>query len=168
MLVSRVNEEYCCTTSSAAETRCLGRALTARVCPGDLICLRGKLGAGKTTLIQGLAEGLETTEPATSPGFTLIHQHEGRFPLYHLDLYRLGPADLAEIGVEEIMACEAVVAVEWSERLPAALCSDGLDIEMEFDSAADETRHLRLRARGPRGERILAGLREEWDARTRD
>jgi len=150
--------ERACRTTSPEQTRRLGRALAARLCPGDLICLRGALGAGKTTLIQGLAEGLGVRDWVTSPSFTIVHQHEGRVPLYHLDLYRLGPGDLREIGIEEILAGRAVVAVEWAERLPEDLWDDALEIDMRFDECCDDLRHIALRARGPRGERILEDL----------
>jgi tRNA threonylcarbamoyladenosine biosynthesis protein TsaE len=133
--------------------------------PGDLLCLRGDLGAGKTALVQGLAEGLEAAEPATSPGFTLIHRHQGRIPLYHLDLYRLGPADLPDIGVEEVLGGEAVVVVEWAERLPCGLSGDGLDIEMQFDAVDEQTRRFRLSPRGFRGKQILRALEERLHAR---
>lgn len=137
----------------------MGRLLAACVQPGDLLCLRGELGAGKTTLVQGLAEGLGTCEPATSPGFTLIHPHAARIPLYHLDLYRLGPGDLPDIGVDDVLGEEAVVVVEWAERLPSALHGDGLDVDIGFDVSHEDMRHFRLSARGPRGQRILEGLR---------
>ncbi|MBN1458936.1 MAG: tRNA (adenosine(37)-N6)-threonylcarbamoyltransferase complex ATPase subunit type 1 TsaE, partial [Armatimonadetes bacterium] len=111
---------------SAEETRRFGDSLARVLAPGDLLCLFGDLGAGKTTFVQGLARGLGTDEPATSPSFTLIHEHPGPVPLYHLDLYRLGPGDLGEAGVEEALRAPAVLAVEWAERLPRELCSDCL------------------------------------------
>lgn len=152
---------WCWLTRSAAETRELGRRLAAWVTPGDFLCLRGELGAGKTTLVQGLAEGLGAREPATSPGFTLVHQHVARIPLYHLDLYRLGPADLPDIGVDDVLDEHAVVVVEWAERLPPGLCQEALDISIEFDVCDEGHRHFRLCARGPRGERIVEGLRRQ-------
>ena len=131
----------------AEETRALGRLL-GRHRAGDVITLRGDLGAGKTTLVQGLAQGLEVTGLVVSPSFTLIHEHEGRVKLYHLDLYRLATAELPDIGVDDILGAEAVVAVEWSERLPASLQVEALEIELKY-ADAEEARALVLRARGP-------------------
>lgn len=155
------------TTRSAAETRALGRRLTLHMQPGDLLCLRGELGAGKTTLIQGLAEGLGIADPVTSPSFTLVHEHAGSLPLIHIDLYRLGGPDIADIGLEEVIDSEAVVAVEWSERLPPGLARDALDIDITFDEADDDTRRIHLRARSPRATRILSALAEATDAGSR-
>ena len=148
------------TTRSAAETRALGRRLALHMQPGDLLCLRGELGAGKTTLIQGLAEGLGIADPVTSPSFTLVHEHAGSLPLIHIDLYRLGGPDIADIGLEEAIDSEAVVAVEWSEKLPAGLARDALDIDITFDEADDDTRLIRRRV-------FLAVLAEATDAGSR-
>ena len=100
------------------------------------------------------------SEPATSPSFTLLHEHRGRLRFCHLDLYRLAEADLTEVGVEEVLGSEAVVAVEWAERLPPGLCPDALVIEIALDLAAEEVRRIRFRASGPRGRRMLSLLRQ--------
>ena len=123
--------------------------------PGDLLCLFGDLGAGKTTFVQGLAKGLGTKEPATSPSFTLIHEHAGSTPLYHLDLYRLGPGDLTDAGVEEALRAPAVVAVEWAERLPHELCADCVRIEITFGEGTEERRFL-FRAHGSRSAEVIS------------
>jgi len=161
------NQAMTHTTSSAAQTRALGRRLALQTQPGDILCLRGELGAGKTTLIQGLADGLGIADLVTSPSFTLIHEHPGSLPLFHIDLYRLGGPDIADIGLEEIIDSEAVVAVEWSEKLPPGLARDALDIEITFDDADDDTRRIHLHARGPRAARILSSLAEATDAGSR-
>jgi len=164
-LGSPVAQDCRLTARSADGMRRLGRSLAAHIHPGDMVCLYGELGAGKTTFVQGLAEALGTSEPATSPSFTIVHEYLGRLPLHHLDLYRLGPADLADIGVEEILEAEAVVVVEWAERLPSRLRCDALDIEIEFDPDQPDVRHLRLRAGGPRGQRLLRALAKHCGAR---
>ncbi|MEH1948018.1 MAG: tRNA (adenosine(37)-N6)-threonylcarbamoyltransferase complex ATPase subunit type 1 TsaE [Nostoc sp.] len=97
----------------------LGESLTS----GSVILLEGDLGAGKTTLVQGIGKGLGITEPIVSPTFTLINEYtEGRFPLYHLDLYRLEPQEVATLNLESywegIEVIPGIVAVEWAERLP--------------------------------------------------
>ncbi len=152
-------EEFLHTSHSPEETRALGRAVGRHVQAGDLITLRGDLGAGKTTFVQGLAEGMEVTEPVVSPSFTLLHEHPGRVKLYHLDLYRLVTADLPDIGLDDVLGAEAVVAVEWSERLPADFTGDALEMGLGFGDTA-EARRIVLRATGPRGRRLLAAARE--------
>ena len=93
----------------------LARDLTA----GSVLLLSGDLGAGKTAFVRGLAEGLGiNSEDVTSPTFTLVHEYRGgRLPLIHVDLYRLERADLDEIGLDEDLASNGVVAIEWAERL---------------------------------------------------
>jgi len=96
----------------------LGQTLTA----GTVILLAGDLGAGKTTLVQGLGKGLGITEPIVSPTFTLINEYtEGRIPLYHLDLYRLDPQEVINLNLETywegIEVIPGLVAIEWSERI---------------------------------------------------
>ncbi|WP_392483254.1 tRNA (adenosine(37)-N6)-threonylcarbamoyltransferase complex ATPase subunit type 1 TsaE [Nostoc sp. C110] len=97
----------------------LGQSLTA----GSVILLEGDLGAGKTTLVQGIGKGLGIAESIVSPTFTLINEYtEGRLPLYHLDLYRLEPQEVAALNLESywegIEVIPGIVAVEWAERLP--------------------------------------------------
>ncbi len=152
---------------SSEETRSFGRALARRVAAGDLICLFGELGAGKTTFMQGLAEGLGSPEPATSPTFTLVHEHRGRLPMYHLDLYRLRPDDLAEAGIHEILDSPSVVAVEWADRLPAELRAGALEIHIEFDEKDTSARVFQLLPRGMRSAQLSEEMAEEIDAHAR-
>jgi tRNA threonylcarbamoyladenosine biosynthesis protein TsaE len=142
----------------------MGRILGVHVRPGDLLLLRGPLGAGKTTLVQGLADGLKVEGPITSPSFTLVHELSGRVKLYHLDLYRLQATDLAGIGIDDILGAEAVTAIEWSERLPPNLAGDALEVEIAFDVAEVEARTICLKAHGPRSSELAAAAVEEWNA----
>lgn len=108
--------------ADAEATRSLGRNLGQSLPSGSVILLEGDLGSGKTTLVQGLGEGLGITEPIVSPTFTLINEYtEGRLPLYHLDLYRLQPEEVStlhpEIYWEGIEVPPGIVAIEWAERL---------------------------------------------------
>ena len=101
----------------------LGITLGESLTPGSVILLEGDLGAGKTTLVQGIGQGLGIVEPIVSPTFTLINEYtEGRFPLYHLDLYRLEPQEVATLNLESywegVEVIPGIVAVEWAERLP--------------------------------------------------
>ncbi|NJL09210.1 MAG: tRNA (adenosine(37)-N6)-threonylcarbamoyltransferase complex ATPase subunit type 1 TsaE [Calothrix sp. SM1_7_51] len=108
--------------TNAEATQNLGVALGLFLNPGSVILLEGDLGAGKTTLVQGIGLGLGITDPIVSPTFTLINEYlEGRIPLYHLDLYRLDSGEVTALNIESywegIEFTPGIVAIEWSERL---------------------------------------------------
>ncbi len=109
------------TTRSEEETAALGRQLAARLKAGDVVLLYGDLGAGKTAFVRGLAAGLGIDpEGVSSPTFTIVqHYGGGRVPLLHVDLYRLQAKEVDDLGLDELGA-EAVVAIEWADRLPGA------------------------------------------------
>ncbi|MFN6517079.1 MAG: tRNA (adenosine(37)-N6)-threonylcarbamoyltransferase complex ATPase subunit type 1 TsaE [Nostoc sp. CreGUA01] len=101
----------------------LGMILGEFLPVGSVILLQGDLGAGKTTLVQGIGKGLGITEPIVSPTFTLINEYtEGRLPLYHLDLYRLEPEEVLSLNLESywegVEVTPGIVAIEWAERMP--------------------------------------------------
>ena len=135
--------------------RALGRALGRAAQAGDRFLLEGPFGAGKTTFVQGLAEGLDVRTPVSSPSFVIEHQHRGRLVLYHVDLYRLERVepDLLE-GLEEDLYGEGVTAVEWAERLPATLRDSANVLRFELKgegrrvelTTADERLELAARA----------------------
>src|SRR3954468_24028945 len=105
-------------TRDAAETRVLGGRLASVARAGDLVCLLGDLGAGKTQLAKGFAAGLGVTDVVASPTFVLMAEYEGRLPLFHLDLYRLDDAaDALAGGLLDDRQITGVVLVEWAERL---------------------------------------------------
>ena len=141
------------TTQSPQETQELGRRLGAQAQQGDLLLLSGALGTGKTTLTQGIAWGLDVHEYAHSPTFVLVHEHHGRLPLFHLDLYRLDdPREVEELGLDEYLA-EGVCVVEWAEKALELFPAEHLLIELtEVDPSR---RRLRLMPRGERHERLL-------------
>lgn len=121
-------------TSSAEQTIRCGRRIAKTLVPPKLLILRGDLGAGKTTLVKGIAEGLKAADPdeVTSPTFTLIHEYEGEcggrpIRLYHLDLYRIeAERQLATLGLDELATPESLVLVEWGEKFPSLVSrSDG-------------------------------------------
>jgi tRNA threonylcarbamoyladenosine biosynthesis protein TsaE len=111
------------TTQSEAETAAAGRRLASRLGAGSVVLLLGDLGAGKTAFVRGLAEGLEIDpDEVSSPTFTLIQEYRGgRLPLYHVDLYRLQPGEVDDLGIEELAAEGGVLAIEWPDRLPRTL-----------------------------------------------
>ncbi len=145
-------------TESPEETQELGKRLGAVLEAGDLLLLQGTLGAGKTTLTQGIAWGAGVTGYAHSPTFVLVHEYEGRVRLYHLDLYRLEGGDLEvhDLGIEEMLTDGACV-VEWAEKAPAVFPEEHLYGLIEFGNSPDQ-RLLTLTARGDRYERLLARL----------
>lgn len=118
-------------TRGAAETEALGRALARALEPGDVVTLTGTLGAGKTRLAAGVAEGLGAGAHVRSPTFTLVNEYRGgRVPLFHVDLYRLEGGGVHGLGLEEMLET-GVVVVEWGERLPAELRREALAIAIE-------------------------------------
>jgi len=126
-------------TTDEAETRAIAARLAAELSGGEIIGLRGDLGAGKTVFVQGLACGLGSCEPATSPSFVIVHQYPGRLCLCHVDLYRLDSEQAEGLGLDELIAPDAVIAVEWSERLPAWLRRRlVLDIAIEFGPSENQ------------------------------
>jgi tRNA threonylcarbamoyladenosine biosynthesis protein TsaE len=114
--------------------RALGRALGRAAQAGDRFLLEGPFGAGKTTLVQGLAEGLEVRAPVGSPSFVIENQYRGRLVLYHVDLYRVErlEPDLFE-ALEEHLYGDGVTAVEWADRLPDALRDDATLLRFTVD-----------------------------------
>lgn len=138
----------------------LGARLGASAVPGDIIGLVGDLGAGKTTLAQGVGRGIGLPAASvTSPTFTLIAEHYGgRIPLYHLDVYRLVKAgDLYDLGFEEYLArCDGLALIEWADRIAEILPADRLTIALEEASADPMNRRVvRLRASGVLSARLL-------------
>jgi len=117
------------TTNSAVETEAVGQSLARSLPPGTVLAFTGDLGAGKTTFTRGLARGLGITMPVTSPTYTIVNEYPG---LIHFDMYRLGGADeLFEIGWEDYLAQNAVLAVEWSENVAEALPPDTVRVQIE-------------------------------------
>ncbi len=104
-------------SASAADTARLGAALAPMLGPGDLVVVRGELGAGKTTLARAIGRGLGITAHITSPTFALAQRYEGRVPLLHIDAYRLHGADDEELGLLLDGAADALTVIEWPEQL---------------------------------------------------
>ena len=140
------------TTHSADETQALGQRLAKRLLPGDVIAYFGDLGAGKTALTRGIAQGLGVTDLVTSPTYTIVNEYlTGRIPLFHFDMYRLGSSDeLFDIGWEDYLARGGVCAVEWSENVEDAL-QDAIRVTIEKDADEPDTRHITITG-GPRFE----------------
>ena len=112
---SQVTEDV---TTSEDETMAAGATLAQRLSAGDVLLLHGELGAGKTAFVRGVAQGLGArVDDVSSPTFTLIQEYDsGRLTLYHVDLYRLEPAEVDDLGLEELVESGGIVAIEWPDR----------------------------------------------------
>ena len=144
---------------SAEETQGIGRKLGELAQAGDVLLLVGELGVGKTCLTQGLAWGLGIGEYAISPSFVLVREYQGRFPLYHIDFYRLNRIEeIVELGLEDVLYGRGVYVVEWAEKGLEVLPEEHLLIRMWY--ANDGERKLRMEPEGERYRLMLAQLRE--------
>jgi len=144
-------------TTSEAETEAAGERLAATLSPGDVILLHGPLGAGKTAFVRGLARGLGAPpDEVSSPTFTLIQEYRGgHVPVFHVDLYRLEPREVDDLGLDELISGDAVVAIEWAERWPGRPL-EAIEIRIE-DEREDRRRILISRVSAEsRGGRVQA------------
>jgi len=123
-----------------------GRSLAAMLMPPKMVIVRGDLGAGKTTLVKGIAEGLEAAseEDVTSPTFTLVHEYRGpRAKLYHIDLYRVDtPRELETLGLDDLVAEDSVLLIEWGEKF--ARFARERDVEIAIERVGEYERRIRL------------------------
>ncbi len=118
-------------TSSETETEALGERLAKKLKPGDVVALFGGMGMGKTALTRGIARGLGVTEGVSSPTFALVHEYEGRVPVYHFDMYRVENwDDLYSTGFFDYLASGGVLIVEWSENIENALPENAVCVRM--------------------------------------
>lgn len=151
------------TSQSVDDTVALGRKLGEVLAGGDIVCLSGNLGAGKTAFTRGIGSGWGSREAITSPTFTLIHEH--RRPqdaqiLYHIDCYRLHSAEEAwGIGLEDLLHSEGISVLEWPENIEQALPAERLWIDITF--LDDTQRELAVHATGARYITLLDALRED-------
>lgn len=120
-------------THSPEETRAFGRRLAEQLRPGDVLLFYGNLGAGKSEMTRGIAEGLGVSGPVTSPSFTILNVYDdGRMPLYHFDWYRLESAEeLYEMGMDEYLGGDGVAVVEWPTQCPEAIPDTHLAVTLK-------------------------------------
>ena len=130
-------------TASEEETVGAGEQLGASLQPGDVVLLTGQLGAGKTAFVRGLARGVGASpDDVSSPTFTLIQEYRGgRATLHHVDLYRLQAAEVADLGLDELVSSGGIVAIEWAERWDERP-ADAIDVRIE--DTGDDRRQIRI------------------------
>lgn len=144
-------------SANPEETLKLGRILGSLLQTGDVVCLIGDLGSGKTVIAQGIALGQGCEEGARSPTFALVHEYPGRCPIYHIDLYRLErPEEILELGWEEYLYGRGISVIEWAEKAEGLLPEERLTIQIE--SIGEEQRVLSFFAYGPRYQNLLCQL----------
>ncbi len=145
---------------SVKDTVKLGKALANRLSKGDIVCLFGNLGSGKTVLAKGIAEGLGIkTKTVISPTFVLMRQYDSKIPLNHFDLYRLeDPKDVLFLGYEEYLYGDGITVIEWADKLKNLLPKDYLKVELSL--AGKTHRHIKLIGKGPRYKELVKEINE--------
>jgi tRNA threonylcarbamoyladenosine biosynthesis protein TsaE len=149
-------------SSNSAETEMLGEDLGRLLQAGDIVCLCGELGSGKTVLTKGMAKGLGVTpeRAVRSPSFVLMHRYQGRVPVYHADLYRLdGPTEIDAIGLRDFLGGDGVAIIEWADKLEASSPVERLQITIAHQ--AEETRLITITPWGVRYQQLI----EQWLSR---
>jgi tRNA threonylcarbamoyladenosine biosynthesis protein TsaE len=138
------------TSRSEADTARAARDLAASLEPNDVLLLTGDLGAGKTAFVRGLAQGLGIDpDDVTSPTFTLIHEYRGgRLVLYHVDLYRLSPREVDDLGLDDLIEAGGIVAIEWADRWPGAPTDS---VRVDLCATGDTGRTISIERRGGTG-----------------
>lgn len=150
-------------SESPEATRDLAARLARAAAPGDVVCLWGELGAGKTVFAKGFGAGLGVRDTISSPSFVLMGEYLGRLPLFHIDLYRIETAAEAfDGGLLDDRQASGVVLIEWPDRLGAALPAERLDVRI--DGGADEPRRLRIEAAGAAHQRYVDAAERSMQA----
>ena len=143
---TRLREVQQITTDSAEQTIAFGRTLAEFLKPPKLVLLRGDLGAGKTTLVKGIAAAFDAAaeEDVTSPTFTLVHEYRGpRANLYHIDLYRIDtPRELETLGLEDLRSENSVLLIEWGEKFPRL--QRDWDVEIALEREGENGRRIKI------------------------
>ncbi len=148
-------------SSSSRETKMWGRRLGSLLEGGELLAFSGDLGTGKTCFIKGLARGLSLREEnILSPTFTMIQEHRGRLPLYHIDLYRLENVVLDDLGLREYLFSDSIAAVEWFERLQGGTQIERLSVTISYTGA--NSRRIEFDAVGQRYSGLITRFRSRF------
>lgn len=146
------------TTESAEETSRIGEQLGKLLSKGNIICLSGDLGAGKTAFTKGIAKGLGVKDYVTSPTYTIINEYEGRLPLYHFDVYRLNDVEeMYELGYEEYFFGDGVVVLEWADIVKDIIPKERLWITI-LNTKGDNSREILMEPTGEVYDNIVKGM----------
>ena len=137
-------------SNSARETMNIAKAFAKELKAGDVICLDGDLGAGKTAFVQGMAKGLGIDEYISSPTFTIVNCYEGRLPLYHFDVYRISDSDeMYEVGFDEYVYGNGVAVIEWSQLISDILPEKRFDVTISKNlDVHEDYREINIEKRG--------------------
>jgi len=136
------------------ELMAYGYRLGQKLQAGDVLVLTGNLGAGKTTLTKGIAKGLDINQMIKSPTYTIVREYEGRLPLYHLDVYRIGN-DPDSIDLDDFLYGDGVSVIEWGELLEEDLLGDYLEVVI---TPSGDGRQIELQTNGPRSEELAEAM----------
>lgn len=135
------------TTNTVAETEAVGQALAKQLSAGDIVAMYGDLGAGKTAFVRGMARGLDSRDPVSSPTFTIVNEYSGRLRLYHFDAYRLASSDeLYDIGWDDYTGSGGVCVVEWSENISDIY--DGTQTSVKIERISETGRKITIERAG--------------------
>jgi tRNA threonylcarbamoyladenosine biosynthesis protein TsaE len=154
------------TSRSPEETQRLGRNIGKLVQPGDIILLSGPLGAGKTCLAQGVANGLGVKESPASPSYVLLREFSGRLPLYHMDLYRLDFKEIDDLGLNDYLYGRGVCVIEWAEKAEMLLPKECLIIKLSY--AGESARNIEIVASGTRYEKLVHQITVSLDSQPKE
>ena len=151
-------------THNSEQTFCLGEKLGRLLSQGDIICLSGDLGAGKTAMTKGIGKGIGVNEYVTSPTYTIINEYQGRIPLYHFDVYRLeGVEEMFELGYEEYFFGDGAVVLEWADIVKDIIPGERLWITI-LKTRDDDTREIIIEPTGDKYIRIVKELELDADS----
>ena len=135
-------------SSSERETIRIGEEIARYLRPGDIVALSGDLGAGKTTLVKGIAKGLgvKNHRYVNSPSFTIVKEYKGKVPLFHFDVYRLNNLkDIEDIGYEDYLARDGVVVIEWSNKMTRILPKKHIDVSLKISGRSKRSLNIKGR-----------------------
>jgi tRNA threonylcarbamoyladenosine biosynthesis protein TsaE len=137
-------------TETADETRAVGEAFASMLQPRDTVVLTGELGAGKTTLVQGIGRGLEVEDHVASPTFTLVREYTGRLDIAHVDVYRLERVqDVVDLALDELGGPDRILLIEWGDAVSDLLPEDRLRVELTTERPDSDTRRILMTPQGP-------------------